>query len=124
MIAWLSSAEGNVKALQSSALKKQHAVCNQKACVPALQLTCIPCRRDDGVGLAAPQVGVNVRLMVYNPTGRRGEEEFILVNPRILNASKKRESAEEGCLSFPRIFADVEVSVQPSHLAADLGTLE
>lgn len=76
------------------------------------------------MGLAAPQVGVNVRLMVYNPTGRRGDEEFILVNPRILNASGKRESAEEGCLSFPRIFAEVEVSVQPSHPAADSGTLE
>ena len=62
------------------------------------------------MGLAAPQVGVNVRLMVYNPTGRRGDEEFILVNPKILNASSKRETAEEGCLSFPRIFADVEVN--------------
>ncbi len=69
-----------------------------------------PLCRDDGVGLAAPQVGVNVRLMVYNPTGRRGDEEFILVNPKILNTSNKRETAEEGCLSFPRIFADVEVS--------------
>ena len=69
----------------------------------------MPHCRDDGVGLAAPQVGVNVRLMVYNPSGRRGEEEFILVNPKILNASSKRETSEEGCLSFPRIFADVEV---------------
>jgi peptide deformylase len=47
--------------------------------------------------------------MVYNPTGRRGDEEFILVNPKILNASARRETAEEGCLSFPQIFADVEV---------------
>ena len=68
--------------------------------------------RDDGVGLAAPQVGVNVRLMVYNPTGRRGGEEYILVNPKILHTSGKRDTAEEGCLSFPRLFADVEVSAQ------------
>lgn len=71
-------------------------------------ITMLHCR-DDGVGLAAPQVGVNVRLMVYNPSGRRGDEEFILVNPKILNASSKKETSEEGCLSFPRIFADVEV---------------
>lgn len=70
---------------------------------------------DDGVGLAAPQVGVNVRLMVYNPTGRRGDEEYILVNPKILHTSGKRDTAEEGCLSFPRLFADVEVS---AHLEA------
>ena len=55
-------------------------------------------------------MGVNVLLMVYNPTGRRGGEEFILVNPKILHTSGKRDTAEEGCLSFPRLFADVEVS--------------
>ena len=75
--------------------------------------------RDDGVGLAAPQVGVNVRLMVFNPAGRRGEgEELVLVNPRIISSSKGRELAEEGCLSFHRlgtndlIRADVEVRLQ------------
>ncbi len=61
------------------------------------------------MGLAAPQVGVNVRLMVYNPTGRRGDKEYILVNPSIVTASTKRSVEQEGCLSFPRIFADVEV---------------
>ena len=73
-------------------------------------------RRDDGVGLAAPQVGVNVRLMVFNPAGRRGEgEELVLANPRIVSVSKGRDLAEEGCLSFHRlgtrdlIRADVEV---------------
>ncbi len=75
-----------------------------------------PACRDDGVGLAAPQVGVNVRMMVYNPTGRRGDEEFILVNPRILSTSGKREVHEEGCLSFPRLFANVEVSSLSEHL--------
>ena len=81
-----------------------------------LKRTCV-CS-DDGVGLAAPQVGVNVRLMVYNPTGRRGDEEYILVNPKILHASGKRDTAEEGCLSFPRLFADVEVSAQLKACAA------
>jgi len=68
------------------------------------------------VGLAAPQVGVNVRLMVFNPAGRRGEgEELVLANPRIVSVSKGRELAEEGCLSFHRlgtrdlVRADVEV---------------
>ena len=39
----------------------------------------------DGIGLAAPQVGVNVRVMVYNPTGEASEkdQEVVLVNPRV-----------------------------------------
>ena len=35
------------------------------------------CRRDDGVGLAAPQVGVNVRLMVFNEAGERGKGDEV-----------------------------------------------
>ena len=69
------------------------------------------------MGLAAPQVGVNVRLMVFNAEGKRGEgEELVLCNPRIISASKGLGVHEEGCLSFRRlqddklIMADVEVT--------------
>lgn len=66
--------------------------------------------RDDGVGLAAPQVGVNVRLMVFNPDGSyRPGNESILVNPEIVEQLGGKELSEEGCLSFPRINGDVEV---------------
>lgn len=72
--------------------------------------------RDSGVGLAAPQVGINVRLMVFNPAGERGQgEELVLANPRIISSSRKLELGEEGCLSFLKrnsselILADVEV---------------
>jgi hypothetical protein len=62
------------------------------------------------VGLAAPQVGVNVRLMVFNPDGRtRPGNESILVNPEIVEQLGGKELGEEGCLSFPRIYGDVEV---------------
>ncbi|CAI5465468.1 unnamed protein product [Closterium sp. Yama58-4] len=65
--------------------------------------------RTEGVGLSAPQVGVNVRLMVYNPVGERGKGvEMVLVNPRIVKYAKARDVIEEGCLSFPKIYADVE----------------
>lgn len=67
---------------------------------------------DDGVGLAAPQVGVNLRLMVFNPEGDRSkpEDEVVLVNPRIVSTSGPMRPFEEGCLSFPGIFGDVLVS--------------
>ena len=42
---------------------------------------CAGCR-DDGVGLAAPQIGMNIRMMVFNPHGRAKQGcESILVNP-------------------------------------------
>ncbi|KAI4388041.1 hypothetical protein MLD38_000414 [Melastoma candidum] len=64
--------------------------------------------KTDGIGLSAPQVGVNVQLMVFNPVGERGEgEEIVLVNPRVIQSSKKRVRFNEGCLSFPGIYADV-----------------
>lgn len=65
--------------------------------------------RTDGIGLSAPQVGINVQLMVFNPAGERGEgQEVILVNPRIHGYSRKIVPFNEGCLSFPGIYADVE----------------
>ncbi|KAG2714558.1 hypothetical protein I3843_03G036500 [Carya illinoinensis] len=65
--------------------------------------------KTDGIGLSAPQVGINVRLMVFNPVGERGEgEEIVLVNPRVNKYSKKVVLFNEGCLSFPGIYADVE----------------
>jgi hypothetical protein len=69
----------------------------------------------DGVGLAAPQVGVNYRLMVYNEAGERGKgAEVVMVNPKIVKFSKEKDMFEEGCLSFPAIYADVEVRESPA----------
>lgn len=67
---------------------------------------------DDGIGLAAPQVGVNIQMMVFNPEGidARGDKtlEKVLVNPRIVKESKSTEVSQEGCLSFPGMLGDVE----------------
>lgn len=66
--------------------------------------------RTDGIGLSAPQVGINVQLMVFNPVGERGEgEEIVLINPKVSGYSRKIVPYDEGCLSFPGIYADVEV---------------
>ncbi|KAK9061712.1 hypothetical protein SSX86_018895 [Deinandra increscens subsp. villosa] len=73
--------------------------------------------RTEGIGLSAPQVGVNVQLMVFNPVGERGEgEEIVLVNPRVIKSSKKLVPFTEGCLSFPGINADV---VRPEAVKVD-----
>ena len=58
-------------------------------------------RECKGVGLAAPQVGVNVRLFVVNPTGKP-EDDKVYVNP-VLSDADGDEEGEEGCLSLPDI---------------------
>ncbi len=60
---------------------------------------------EDGVGLAAPQIGVSKRIFVASPTMKRGEE-FVMVNPEILEL-KGREVGGEGCLSLPGIAGEV-----------------
>ncbi len=64
--------------------------------------------RSKGVGLAAPQVGLTLRLFVFNPSGdpAKKEEEGVLVNPRIVKR-KGEAYGEEGCLSFPEIYGEV-----------------
>lgn len=57
-----------------------------------------------GVGLAAPQIGRNIRLAVIN--SKNGV--FCLINPKITKKSWARELAEEGCLSLPGIFGKVK----------------
>src|SRR6059036_2270649 len=58
-------------------------------------------REARGVGLAAPQVGQNIRLFVMNPTGQEGDDR-LFVNPALVDAEGDEE-AEEGCLSLPGI---------------------
>ncbi|GMI45142.1 hypothetical protein TrCOL_g593 [Triparma columacea] len=64
----------------------------------------------NGVGLAAPQVGVNKRVMVYNPSGDKTKwmEETVFVNPKVTTTSEARSVEEEGCLSFPGMQGKVE----------------
>jgi peptide deformylase len=60
-----------------------------------------------GVGLAAPQVGVLRRVLVY----RTGEEEppVALINPRVVASGDELETADEGCLSLGAASVVVEV---------------
>lgn len=64
---------------------------------------------EGGVGLAAPQVGIETKLLVLNPSGDKKDAagELVLCNPK-LTKKKGREFGEEGCLSFPGIHAEVE----------------
>jgi peptide deformylase len=65
-------------------------------------------REAKGVGLAAPQVGINRRLFVMNATGDPADD-LIIVNPELSDLDGSEQS-EEGCLSVPELRVQIERS--------------
>jgi peptide deformylase len=63
--------------------------------------------RAPGIGLAAPQVGEMLRLVVIDIHPDDQPDPMVLVNPEIVAASQEIATREEGCLSLPNQFADV-----------------
>ncbi|MBW2557327.1 MAG: peptide deformylase [Deltaproteobacteria bacterium] len=71
--------------------------------------------RDDAAGLAAPQIGISKRVVVFKngnfddkaPIKKGGDHYDVLVNPRITQIRGDMEKAQEACLSCPDISADV-----------------
>jgi peptide deformylase len=67
-----------------------------------------------GVGLAAPQIGLDIRLFIVDTMQLKDEEKSIkgikkvFINAQIIQEDGKEWSYEEGCLSIPNIRADVE----------------
>lgn len=63
-----------------------------------------------GIGLAAPQVGVLERLIVADCIREEGESPrpLVMINPEVVAASDTMGTYEEGCLSIPDQYADVE----------------
>jgi peptide deformylase len=70
--------------------------------------------RARGIGLAAPQVGRRERLAVVDV----GENPYVIINPEIVTAAGKIKG-EEGCLSIPDLFGDVERAAQVLMRAVD-----
>jgi peptide deformylase len=62
-----------------------------------------------GIGLAAPQIGVLKRVVVMD-LAKEGEtpEPMVLINPEILKLSEETVVTEEGCLSIPELYYEVE----------------
>lgn len=85
----------------------------------------------DGIGLAAPQVGLSKRFLVIGiPTGEDAKTRKVLAmaNPEIVDESDELEIYEEGCLSIPGITEEVErpadVTVRYQNLKGEEVTLE
>lgn len=79
-----------------------------------------------GVGLAAPQVGVSKRLLVYD-SGQEGQQGA-LCNAQVTWMSEETNEAEEGCLSLPGLYLPVvrasAVKVTAQDLAGNMMTID
>lgn len=80
---------------------------------------------EEGVGLAAPQIGRSIRLVVIDCdySDKHPRNPYVLVNPRILKVSDEVATEPEGCLSFPGASVKIErpigVIVEAENLAGD-----
>ena len=71
----------------------------------------------DGIGLAAVQIGVPKRVIVIDLDQKEGKKNpRTFINPKILWASEEMATFEEGCLSVPEIWDDVE---RPARIKAE-----
>ena len=61
---------------------------------------------DSGIGLAAPQVGLDLRLFIMEIENKR----YVCVNPEILAYGEEKEINQEGCLSFPNLHIKIKRS--------------
>jgi peptide deformylase len=76
-----------------------------------------------GVGLAAPQIGIGLRLAVIDVTlGKNPEAKLVLANPEIIHAEGEQDD-EEGCLSLPGFRAHVRrpkfVTIRAQNVAGE-----
>ncbi len=71
-----------------------------------------------GVGLAAPQVGVTVRLFVASPTVDE-QDKRIYINPQIIS-TEGRQDGEEGCLSLPGVTCKIKRAASAAIRASGL----
>lgn len=75
-----------------------------------------------GIGLAAIQIGIPRRLLVIDVSGEEeGRKPQVFINPEIVASSDDRSTYEEGCLSIPDYYAEVErpARVTVKHLDRD-----
>jgi peptide deformylase len=75
----------------------------------------------EGVGLAAPQVGVDLRVFVYDcPDDARVQRTGYLINPVLGPISERKQDGEEGCLSVPGPYHELERPFEVTMSGVDL----
>ncbi len=78
---------------------------------------------ESGAGLAAIQIGVLKQVFIVDSPLAGGSEQdppLVFINPEVLELGDEKETAEEGCLSFPDIYVPIPRSVFACFRATDL----
>lgn len=82
---------------------------------------------NNGIGLAAPQIGQSIRLFVLRRYAVQEDgtrvitDPYVYINPKIVEHSEEEESEEEGCLSIPKIRMQVS---RPKRIKVEATDLE
>ena len=87
--------------LRRNCLPIEHVGEDVKALVSEMFVTL---EKSGGIGLAAPQVGYNIRLFIVKLDDMEG---MVFINPQIIQTSEAVCTMEEGCLSIPKIYEKV-----------------
>lgn len=79
---------------------------------------------DDGVAIAAPQIGVSARIFlvrgsVFAERADTADEDKVFINPEIISTSSKKVVLDEGCLSVRNIYGKIERAAQATVRAFD-----
>lgn len=80
---------------------------------------------DKGIGLAAPQVGVNKKICIIHldpelASNKDKKLDFVMINPKILFYSQLKNQVIEGCLSFPDEYWEIQ---RPSNIIVEYQTI-
>lgn len=66
------------------------------------------CHHEIAIGLSAPQVGIPLRVSIINLSQGKTDPHLILVNPKVLRISGKKDKKKESCMSVPHYRGEVE----------------
>lgn len=77
--------------------------------------------KDDGIGIAAPQVGINIRLAIIGKAAADADKDLVIYNHTYVPLNTKKATEQEGCLSVPGVWGDTPraTKIQARYLAED-----
>ena len=93
---------------KSKPLTKKDVLSEEFATLCRRMLKTVRNPENEGVGIAAPQVGILRRLVAVQRFDKEGEPFEFFINPKIVEFIGEKEAGGEGCLSVPEIRGDVE----------------
>ncbi len=77
--------------------------------------------KDDGIGIAAPQVGLNMRFAIIGKAAAGTRKDLVVCNPTYVPLNAETTTEQEGCLSVPGVWGDTprHTKIQVRYLAED-----